>query len=154
MVKNRNIIITEVLIMKKASNIVLLVGSILGFVAAGGLFIAAVVFIILSTPAFTDFIREGIQNGSITTDASDIEIAIGIVVATFITCAVFFIIVGVLSIVSSIIALKARKEGRKGLYIACLVLGILSNEVVLVGSIFGLISNKKEPQNDVVDMTK
>ena len=140
--------------MKKASDIVLLVGSILGFVAAGGLFIAAVVFIILSTPAFTDFIREGIQNGSITTDASDIEIAIGIVVATFITCAVFFIIVGVLSIVSSIIALKARKEGRKGLYIACLVLGILSNEVVLVGSIFGLISNKKEPQNDVVDMTK
>lgn len=140
--------------MKKASDIVLLVGSILGFVAAGGLFIAAVVFIILSTPAFTDFIREGIQNGSITTDASDTEIAIGIVVATFITCAVIFIIVGVLSIVSSIIALKARKESRKGLYIACLVLGILSNEVVLVGSIFGLISNKEEPQNDVVDMTK
>ena len=140
--------------MKKASDIVLLVGAIMGFVTAGALFIASIVMIFLSTPLFTDFVRESIENGTATTDFPSADSAVVFMTALFISLAVTFILAGVLSIIASAQALKARKEGRKGLYIACLVLGILSNEVVLVGSIFGLISNKEEPQNDVVDMTK
>ena len=160
MVKNRNIIITEVLIMKKASDIVLLVGSILGFVAAGGLFIASIVMVFLSTPLFTNFVRESVENGTATTDFPSADEAVVFMTALFISLAVTFILVGVLSIIASAQALKARRENRKGLYIACLVLGILANEVILVGSIFGLIAyrpeepvQKKEP-DETIDMTK
>ena len=146
--------------MKKASDIVLLVGAIMGFVTAGALFIASIVMIFLSTPLFTDFVRESIQNGTATTDFPSEDAAVMFMIALFISLAVSFVIIGVLSIIASAQALKARRENRKGLYIACLVLGILANEVILVGSIFGLIAyrpedevQKKEP-DETIDMTK
>lgn len=132
--------------MKKASNIVLLVGAITGFVAAGALFIASIVMIILSTPLFTNFVRESIENGTASTDFPSADAAVMFMTALFISLAVTFIIVGVLGIIASSFALKARRECRKGLYIACMVLGILANEVILVGSIFGLISYRPEEE--------
>ena len=140
--------------MRKASNIVLLIGAILGFVAAGSLFLCAIMFILLSTPLFTDFVREGIESGTFKSDMPDTETVVAMVTAIFIVMAVLMVIIAVLSILSSVFALKARREGRKGLYITSLVFGILASEVILVGSIFGLISCRNELPVEVIDKTK
>ena len=142
--------------MKKASDIVLLVSAILGFVTAGIMFLCAIMFTIFSMPFFTDFIKEGIENGSIHTTAENTDAAIIIARVTFISCAVCFFIIVILMIIASAICLKARKQHTKGLFITAIVFGAISGlESAIVGGIFGLIGTRNERQEqEVIDMTK
>ena len=131
--------------MKKASDIVLLVSGIVGFVAAGCLFITAVMFTIFSLPFFTDIVRSGIEQGTINTDFDNIDAAMVFVISTFISCAVCFYFVSIIMIVASCIFLKARKQGTRGLYITSIVFGAISGlEGGVVGGIFGLFGTKND----------
>ena len=55
--------------MKKISNIVLLVGAILGFTSIFVLLVIGIIFAIIGSPLCTDTIIEGVKNGSVHSDA-------------------------------------------------------------------------------------
>ena len=137
--------------MRKASDIVLLVSAIVGFVAAASLLITAVMFTIFSLPFFSNYIREGIEQGTINTDFDNVDAAVIFVTSTFIACAVCFYFITILMVIASALSLKARKEGTKTLYITAIVFGAISGlEGAVVGGIFGLFGSKNEKEQDKV----
>ena len=132
--------------MKKASSILLKVGAILAFVAAGCLFIAAMVYLTMTILLSAGLLNEAIKNGSIKVDnASSIDAAVIVLTATFITMTIVFLVIAAFSLVSGILSLKARKSGTRKAHIVSIVFAVLSeNYVSLAGSILGIIVNKKE----------
>lgn len=132
--------------MKKAKEILLLVGGILQIAGAVGFAIAGLVFAILS--GLKDFIVEGLSNGTITSDLPGTpEEQAAAVSVLFITFAVLFFLFTAFNIVGAIITFKARKAESKPLLIATIVFGVLGGtEVAAVGAVFGLISNGKAGQ--------
>ena len=128
--------------MKKASRIVLLVGSIVGFVVAGILLLTGILFIIFGTPAFADIIREGIEKGTIHTDVSP-ETAVTIWQFTFLSNGILMVVIAIIMCLSGFFGLRARKLETKKAYIISIVFGAMMNEVNLVGSILGLIAWKR-----------
>ena len=133
--------------MKKASNIILLISAIMGFVLMGVFLISAITFAIFTSPSFSSYIIEGINNGTIHTTASSPEEAANIVRIVFTILSGVYIYLAIFSLISAIISINARNKETNNVYIACIVLGLISgNEIVLVGSILGLISNNKEQQ--------
>lgn len=133
--------------MKKASNIILLISAIMGFVLMGIFLISAITFAIFTSPSFSSYIIEGINNGTIDTTASSPEETANIVRIVFTILSGVYIYLAIFSLISAIISINARNKETNSVYIACIVLGIISgNEIALVGSILGLISNNKEQQ--------
>ena len=116
--------------------------------------IFGIIFILLGTPIFGKFVLENIENGTIQTTTSDYDSMMLVWTISFISGGVALIICAIFSLLSGIFALKARTFKTKGRYITSLVFGVLINEVVLVGSIFGLISLKDEPKDEIIDVTK
>ena len=133
--------------MKKVSSILFLVGGIYSVVCAVIFLMLGGGFIVLSGPAFTAYIVEGIKNGTINTTFEGItpeEIA-AIVQALFVGYGIGMIFFTVLSTVNAVVSFMARKSANKGMMIANIILGAVSCMVVnLVGGIFGLIALKKE----------
>ncbi len=133
--------------MKKASSVLLLIGAILSFVGILFYIIFGSVMFGLASPANTQMIIDGINNGSITVSGVSgtpeqiaaylQQVASGL--------GVFFLITGLFSIVPGILALIARKKQTTGLYVATLVLSILAgfNIITLLGSIFGLADHDR-----------
>ena len=131
--------------MKKASNVLLLIGAILSFVGILFYIIFGSVMFGLASPANTQLIIDGINNGTIVVNGVSgtpeqiaaylQQVASGL--------GVFFLITGLFSIVPGILALIARKKETTGLYVATLVLSVLAgfNIITLLGSIFGLVAN-------------
>ena len=136
--------------MKKASNILYLIGGIVGIVAAVVLFIAAIVYFILSSPAFGNFVLESLQNGSIKTDIeASPEVIVSILQMTFLTVAIVFTIVAVFAIIASVFSFKARKTPTKKLHILNIVFAALGGTYLsLVAAIFGLITGSNETASD------
>lgn len=129
--------------MKKASRIVLLVGSIIGFVGAGALLLTGILFIVFSTPVFTDIVKEGIEKGTIHTSSIDPETAATVWQITFLSHGILMLIIAVIMCLSGFFGLRARKLETKNAYIVSIVFGAMMNEVNLVGSILGLIAWKR-----------
>ena len=133
--------------MKKASDIILLISAIMGFVLMGIFLISAITFAIFTSPSFSSYIIEGINNGTIDTTASSPEEAANIVKIVFTILSGVYIYLAIFALISAIISINARNKKTNSVYIACIVLGIISgNEIALVGSILGLISINKEQQ--------
>ena len=130
--------------MRKASDIVLLVGLILGFVTAGSLFIAGIVCLVLGSPIGVELLGKSMEAGNVAQEEQDVAVLAWTLSMIF--SGILMMVLGVLSILSSVFAIQARKKTSKGAYITSLVFGALINEVVLVGSIFGLISCKDNKQ--------
>ena len=131
---------------KKISKIMLIVGEVLSFVYLASFIITSIVFFILGSPLCTDLIVKGVEEGQIHTsyfEGSPEEIAMYVQIA-MVTCGVIFVVVAALSLVNGILADKARKKPSQGLYIANIVLGLLSCvEFNLIGGILGLIAGDK-----------
>ena len=135
--------------MKKASDILLLIGSILSFSLIAVYLISSIVFFVLGSPAAKQFILDGINNGSIGSSipADSPEQLVTILQAMFIASGVVMFIPMAFAIVSGIVALKARRNATRGLYIANIVFGIISgSEINLVGAILGLIASRHNPE--------
>ena len=125
--------------LKKAAQIVMLVGAILGIVSIVGLLIAAIVFFIVGGNA--DLIRQMIADGTIKTTAQGTPEEIAQVVATvFVALGVFCIVLVVPALVAAILGFKNKSVVSKGGLIATIVLSVLGcNTVLLVGSILGVV---------------
>lgn len=132
--------------MKRASNILLLIGGILEITAAVGFMIAGVVMLLFGTPVMTNLLREiATEAAKDSTTSVSVDTLMQIFMYTFVSMGVTFLVTCVISVVGAILTFKASKNQTRGLFIASMVFGILSGTVVAtVGSILGLISSTRE----------
>ena len=115
--------------MRRASRIMLLVGSIFSLVTAGVCFACAVVFTVLAIADVG------------TDDAQIVFIALA---ATFAVCMVFAFLAG-------LFARKAREEKTPKAYIIAIVFSAMTYEfVTIAGAVLGLIASKKDSR--VIDV--
>ena len=129
--------------MKKASEILLLIGFILAIISAVGLFIAAIIFFVLGSPAMKEMIIEGINNGSIVVNGfkGTAEEAATIYQAAMLGSGIAMLFAMAVEIAGAIVCFLARQRKVQGLYIATIVLGALgAGACLIVGSIFGLVA--------------
>ena len=143
--------------MKKAANILFLVGFILSIVMGVGMLIASVVCIVLgAVPAFKDALVEFAQRYAPEQAAADIDLAIQIAQATLIACGVVYLIVAAFAVPSALFAFKARNSDNRTYFILNIVFGVLACvEVNVVGAIFALIKGdtiENKPQDNVVEV--
>lgn len=142
--------------MKKASQIILLIGGIAAIVAAVGMFIYAIFSAIIGGVAIM------VLNGTFA--AEDIPAWANEIIAKFqelypningwealaafaMTLAILFFVFAILCIPAAILSFIARGKEKKGLYIACIILGIVSCTLIpAVGGVFGLIGSAQDPQ--------
>ena len=140
--------------MRRASNILLLVGGIYSIVCAVTFFVTAIVFFVGGTPIYGRYLEEALIQAGI----DDPERVRLLVQLSSILCGVAFIICAILCIPSAILSFVARNKPTKGLLIANIVIGYLCGTTYnVVGGILGLIYNwrlaKKEArQSQVVDV--
>lgn len=127
--------------MKKAANILLLVGAIMAICSAVGYLIGAIVYGVLASPALTEFVIKGLQEGSIDSSfPGTAEEQAVLIQAMFVTLAVVFGCLVLTSAASVVFSFKARNTGNKVLIILALVFSVLSSTIVgAVGAVFGLI---------------
>ena len=137
--------------MKKASDILLLVGGIVAAVCIFIYLLCGVMFTVMSLPFFTPYIAEGIREGIVTTAMGDISMSpeelAALIQMLFTVYAVIFYIITVFTVVSCIFAFSARKAQSSAMYILNIVFGVIGCTVVnTVGGILGLIALKKSRQ--------
>ena len=144
--------------MKRIARTLIRVGGILAIVYAACFALAMVVFIVLSTPVFTQALVDGLSTAKFQSDfpgtpedqALAIQIMFGIMAACFAFLAGF-------GLASAIVSFKCLKEdSKKGLYIANIVFGILSGSYLnTAGGVLGTIAltrqERKDRQNNIVD---
>ena len=129
--------------MKKATNILYLVASIIGFIGGGTLATIGPVFAILGALRVFDTATDITPKDA---EAANL---------VFLVLGILFIVLAVLYFVAAGLALKARKNlasiaSGKGIHIACIVFGVLTAEpVLIVPAIFSCcigVENKPEPE--------
>ena len=143
--------------MKRAANILFLIGFILSIVMGVSMLIASVVCIVLgAVPAFKDALVELAQRYAPEQAAADIDLAIQIAQATLIACGVVYLIVAAFAVPSAIFAFKARNSDNRTFFVLNIVFGVLACvEVNVVGAIFALIKGdtvENKPENNVVEV--
>ena len=136
--------------MKNLSRIFLKIGGILSIITGAIFAIVAIVFIILATPASTDFLLEGLKNGTVHTDMQGTpEQAVVAIQIMFLSMAICFGVAMVFEGLTAYFVLKAAKKETEGAYITAIVFGFLSGtQLPLVGAIFGLIASNKEQRKE------
>ena len=142
--------------MKRAANILFLVGAILSIVMGVSMLIAAVTCIVLgSVPAFRDALMDIIQRYAPEQAAADIEAGLQIAQITMIACGVVYLIVAAFAVPSAYFAFKARNSDNRTYFILNIVFGVLACvEVNVVGAIFALIKGDtvENKQDNVVEV--
>ena len=137
--------------MKKAANILFLIGGVYALVGLLSLVVTGVLLIVFSTSGLTDVIKQAIIDGSIQTSyQGTIEEVTKLVQITLLTSGIIVLCFVPLCIVSSILSFKARNSRSHGLFIANIVFGVLSgNDVSVVGAIFALIKGDTIEQENL-----
>ena len=128
--------------LKKAANILFLVGAILSIVIAAGLLISAIAcFVIPSIPEVKTLLVEAIEKGTVHSDIPGTpEDIANIILGSLLGFGVFFIITAVFTAVNAIMAFKGRNSSSKAIFILNIVFGVLGCTYVnVVGAVFGLI---------------
>ena len=143
--------------MKRAANILFLVGMILSIVMGVSMLIAAITCIVLgAVPAFRDALLDVIQRYAPEQAAGDIEAALQFAQITMVACGVVYLIVAAFAVPSAIFAYKARNSDNRTYFILNIVFGVLACvEVNVVGAIFALIKGdtiENKPQDNVVEV--
>ncbi|MCR5078556.1 MAG: hypothetical protein K6B65_01350 [Bacilli bacterium] len=135
--------------MKRASQILLLIGEIVEIVGAAVLLLLGIGFLVFALPSMTDVLIEGLENGSIQTSfVGTNEEAARMIQATFSGVSVLMFVLAAFSAVGAIITIFARRNPTLSLLVATIILGIISGtEVAAVGAIFGIVSTTKEEQS-------
>ena len=128
--------------MKKASNILLLVGGIMCIIIAVSMVLMAVSFFAISssTEAIKEFLKESIDE-EFNYDPYLQAARIGLIV-----CGVVFAIVALLNIILSIFANQGRQPSAKhGDFVANIVLGVFAgNSICIAGGVLGLVAESKK----------
>ena len=131
--------------MKKIGNVLLLIAGILAIFAAVASLAGAIALIVFSGPQYTSMIIEGLQNGSIqsTLPGTPEQVTAQIQLMFLVFGIVLAVEVAIIS-GSAAVAFLAKSKQTSGLYIANIVLGVLSGSVLLiVGGILGLVGRNE-----------
>lgn len=133
--------------MRKASNVLYIVGAILTLLGLPVFIAMVLVSFGIANPSYTQNIVDGINSGSISTtglSGTPEEIA-AVIQSYFRTFAIIFTVFGVLNIAKFVMAITAKRSNSNPFHITALVLSILTvDPVLVVGSILALVCNKKE----------
>jgi len=132
--------------MKKAGNILLIVGIVTTIFSIIGLVIALVIFFIFADPAYKNDIINMINSGQITSSFSGtVEEQATQIQFLFKVIGIVFVIISVgylLNVISPIVAIK---KGSKTAYVITLIFGIIFfNLFILIGSILGLVDDTNQ----------
>lgn len=131
--------------MKRASNILLRVGMILGFVCGGLLLLSSLVFIIYGvSPVIREMLIELYNSGDVNTDLPNAESFATFFQTFFLTIGIIYVGLGVVCISSAIVNSITLREPTKSHYLACIILGAISTEISLVGGILGFVALNRE----------
>ena len=134
--------------MKKAANVLYIVGFVVCIVSSVCLLVPSPFFIVLGiSPKINGMIVDGIKqyadNPEIVEHA---EFMADLMQVCFVLTSVLFIMFGLACVVNAIICSRARKEQTRGLYIASIILGAFSTSVTILAGIFSLIEDHKTKQ--------
>lgn len=134
--------------MRKASDILLIIGAIFSILGAIGCLIATIVLFVMASPEYTQYIIDAIKAGTVKTDIPGTPEEIAAIIQAGIRIGAIACIFALLfEIAAAVLAFVAKAKGTTGLYIASLVLGVLAGHVlILLGSIFGLVSGSEQKQ--------
>ncbi|MBR6071859.1 MAG: hypothetical protein IKP77_03380 [Acholeplasmatales bacterium] len=132
--------------MKKAGNVLIIIGIILTSLSTIGLVIAGIVFMVLSNPENKQEIMKGIADGTINTSfEGSLSEQADMVLILLKTLGIVFVIASVYLLIDIIVSSLAVKRKTKGLYIAVIVLNVLFfNLLLFLGGIFGLVDDDKQ----------
>ena len=132
--------------MKKASNILFLVGEIVSVIVAVVYITCGSLFAVYSSPDKTDEIIYGIEHEIIHSGfKGTVEEQAYFIQVLFLTLAIVFFIMLAIVLINLAVTIIARRNTTKTTCILNIVFGTLSGvEVNLVGGIFGLISTIRE----------
>lgn len=139
--------------MRKVSNIMMLLNGIFSIIGCVTLVVMGIILILFGTPVFGDLVRQALEQyeGSMPADF-DPELFISILSVTFIVLGIIFILSVAPMIVLAILSFKARGNHSRGMLLAIIIMSaILDSAFGIVGGIFGLIANRKEPKVEVVE---
>ena len=134
--------------MKKAANIVLLIAMIFAYIGLGTLVLTSIALFIFGSPACKDLIIEGLKNGTVHTSAGGtLEEQAQIAQTALIFAGSLTLFFALLSLPTAIVTGVARKKETMGLYVATLVLSVLTGMILgIVGAVLGLVAiNNPEP---------
>ena len=133
-------------VMRRLSNIFLLVGGICAILCAVAYFFTAIIFFMAGIPAIADYIRTGLEYAGV----PEPDKIVTIIQACSIALGVFMLIMMGICIPSIVVAFKAQRKPEKKLLILNIVFGYLSGSTYnMVGGILGLIYNKKLERKQV-----
>lgn len=143
--------------MKKVSQIILLIAGILAIVGALAWLTLSIIYMLIggffvaiqngTIPAedVPEWVWEFVNNFLKSHDGLTIEA----VIAAMFTTGAIYLVFAIFSIPAAIISFLARNKESTGLYVCCIIFGVLSGTVVAsVGGIFGLfaIGTNKQPK--------
>ena len=138
--------------MKRASNIVLLVGQIFGIVMSVVCFLTAIgCFVCAGIPELRDALVEVFENNGVNFGDFDAETLVLFIQSMIITSGIMMLILGIVCIIDAIVAANTIKEPTRGRLIACIILGIFSTDITIVGGILGLIALGKEERRKALE---
>ena len=94
--------------MKKVSRILFLVGGIIGLCLGSLFLLLGVLFLIFSLPFFLDIVREGLQNGSISTTAKSVDAAVMIWQMTYTSLSISMFVMSVLGFIDAVLSFTSE----------------------------------------------
>ena len=133
--------------MRKASEVLTLIGFIFAILGAVGCLIGMIVCFVMASPEVKEHTIQMINEGTITVNGyngSAEEIATALQVA-YTGAAIACLIETLVCVAAAILVMLARTKKLLGLYVASIVLGALGGGIcIILGSIFGIVANNQE----------
>ena len=128
--------------MKKASDILILIGYVFSILSSVALLGIAILFVVISTPIAKDIIIQGLESGAIHTDfVGPVEEQVRQIQILFAGLSVMFFVLTAFYITCTVFAFLSTHKDNQGFVIAALVFSILCGNVILiVGEILRLVS--------------
>lgn len=131
--------------MKKAANVLYIIGYILCIVSAVCLLPPSPILIVLGfSPSINKSIVEAVEQYAPSSLAEHAQLFASLLQVGFILTSIFFILIGLACVVNAIVVGRARREQTHSLYIATIVLGAFTVNITVLAGIFSLISEKNE----------
>ena len=137
--------------MKKASDVLIIIGFIFGCITVVGLLIGTIVLFIMASPQYKEMIIDMLERKQIHSDIpGTVEQQYEVIKAMLIGSAIGTLVATLLTGAMCIVCMIARSKVTMGLYIATIVLSVLGgNILVVVGGALGIVSitdEKEKPQ--------
>ena len=128
--------------MRKAGNVVLIIGGVLALIGIIFTILVGVMFINIGNPDYANQVREAIQQAYPSYTAEQVNQVMTQLTSMSAGMGIFMIVLAVFELIGAVLAFITAKIQNKVMYVLCLVLGILTgNLFFLIGGILGLIKD-------------